>query len=258
MPIFPISHSFYASVVHRQYIPWTFLLSLFHKLSITTGRWNCDCLSDLVWSYCFLILYCMCDQWRCGIISLMASLSLVETCVITTTFGAASDGGLSSWRLIIVVSHIYCIGVSSRHNARWRTLTFIQIIVYVFFCFFYFFLLVDTKANQRHQSFEHDQCGTSLIGAEWQIYASVNYAIFASDNGLSSGRWQAIILINAFYCQLENWEKNKWIVNKKSIMFFQRSINSKISAILYRPRYVNRGSFFSSKHFIKNSKSSAQ
>ena len=32
-----------------------------------------------------------------------------------------------------------------------------------------------------------------LIGVEQRIYASVNYAIFGSDNGFSSIRYQAII-----------------------------------------------------------------
>ena len=36
-----------------------------------------------------------------------------------------------------------------------------------------------------------------LIEAEWRIYASVNYAIIGSDNGLSPGRRQAIIWTNA-------------------------------------------------------------
>ena len=36
-----------------------------------------------------------------------------------------------------------------------------------------------------------------LIEAEWRIYASVNYTIIGSDNGLSPGRRQAIIQTNA-------------------------------------------------------------
>ena len=36
-----------------------------------------------------------------------------------------------------------------------------------------------------------------LIESKWRIYASVNYAIIGSDNGLSPGRGQAIIWINA-------------------------------------------------------------
>ena len=39
---------------------------------------------------------------------------------------------------------------------------------------------------------------TSLIEAEWRLYASVgNLAIIGSDNGLSPGRRQAIIWTNA-------------------------------------------------------------
>ena len=36
-----------------------------------------------------------------------------------------------------------------------------------------------------------------LIEAEWRIYASVNYAIIDSDNGLSPDRHQAIIWTSA-------------------------------------------------------------
>ena len=36
-----------------------------------------------------------------------------------------------------------------------------------------------------------------LIEAEWRIYASVNYTINGSDNGLSPGRRHAIIWTNA-------------------------------------------------------------
>ena len=36
-----------------------------------------------------------------------------------------------------------------------------------------------------------------LIEAEWRIYASVNWAIIGSDNGMSPGRRQAIIWTNA-------------------------------------------------------------
>ena len=42
------------------------------------------------------------------------------------------------------------------------------------------------------------QCKTTLlIEAEWLIYASVQHANIASDNGLLSVRWQAIIWTNA-------------------------------------------------------------
>ena len=40
-------------------------------------------------------------------------------------------------------------------------------------------------------------CLYCLIEAEWRIYASVNWAIIGSDNGMSPGRRQAIIWTNA-------------------------------------------------------------
>ena len=39
--------------------------------------------------------------------------------------------------------------------------------------------------------------GIELIETEWRIYASVNHTIIGSDNGLSHGWRQAIILTNA-------------------------------------------------------------
>ena len=40
-------------------------------------------------------------------------------------------------------------------------------------------------------------CIIQLIEAEWRIYASVNYTIIGSDNGLLPVRHQAIIWTNA-------------------------------------------------------------
>ena len=41
------------------------------------------------------------------------------------------------------------------------------------------------------------KCFSKLIDTEWHIYASVKYAIFGSDNGLSPIRYQAIIWTKA-------------------------------------------------------------
>ena len=39
--------------------------------------------------------------------------------------------------------------------------------------------------------------GAQLIEDEWHVYASVNYAIIGSDNGLPPRRCQAIVWTNA-------------------------------------------------------------
>ena len=51
------------------------------------------------------------------------------------------------------------------------------------------------------------QC-LKLIEAEWCMYASVNYTIIGSDNGLSPARRQAIIWANAGILLIGPFETN--------------------------------------------------
>ena len=53
------------------------------------------------------------------------------------------------------------------------------------------------NVNYTHETLWELGCHLKLIEAEWRIYASLNYTITGSDNGLSPGGRQAIIWTNA-------------------------------------------------------------
>ena len=83
-----------------------------------------------------------------------------------------------------------------------------------------------------------------LIDAEWRTYASGNYTIIGSDNGLSPFRRKAIIWINTailLIIPLETNFKNILIeihtfsFNKKGF----ENVVGKMTAILFRLQWVN-------------------
>ena len=82
-----------------------------------------------------------------------------------------------------------------------------------------------------------------LIEAEWRIYASVNYTIFGSDNGLSPGRRQAITWPNAGILLIgplgTNFSEIFIEIKTFSLTNLYLKVSSaKVAAILSRPRCV--------------------
>ena len=62
-----------------------------------------------------------------------------------------------------------------------------------------------------------------LIEVKWCIYASVNYAIIVSDNGLLPGRRQAIVWSNTGIVNCTFRNKLQWNFNRKFVYFHERN-----------------------------------
>ena len=59
-------------------------------------------------------------------------------------------------------------------------------------------------------------------GRAGRVYASVNYAIIGSDNGLSPVGRQAVVWTNAYYCQLDPWKQTSVTLYSKFKHFHSR------------------------------------
>ena len=72
---------------------------------------------------------------------------------------------------------------------------------------FHYLINVNIYFNNCHGIRTNSHCATLWpIEAEWHIYASVNYTIIGSDNGLSPGRRHAIIWTNDGILFIESLE----------------------------------------------------
>ena len=84
-----------------------------------------------------------------------------------------------------------------------------------------------------------------LIEAEWRIYASVNYTIIGSDNGLSTVRQQPIIWTNYRLLSIKHegtyFNETLFEIQKFTFKKMHMKMSSaKMAAILFRPQCVNR------------------
>ena len=69
------------------------------------------------------------------------------------------------------------------------------------------------------------------IEAEWRIYASLNWVIIGSDNGLSPVRRQAIICTNVVILLIWPLGKLQWNFNRKILSFSLKKIRLKMSSV---------------------------
>ena len=88
---------------------------------------------------------------------------------------------------------------------------------------------------------------TSFSEAEWCIYASLNYTIIGSDNGLSVVTWMAPSHYLNECWSIVNWtlgNKLHWNLNRNFYIFIQENafenVLWKMAAILSWPQCVNR------------------
>ena len=84
--------------------------------------------------------------------------------------------------------------------------------------------------------------GFWLIEAEWRIYASLNWVIIGSDNGLSPVRRQAIIWTNAGILLIGPLGTTQWKFHRNWNIFIQviafKNV-CKMASILSQPQWVN-------------------